>query len=232
MHSKLGVDIDALITSEMFAQIQGLHWHNMFSATDFAPLTQTVKQLRRKLGGKLASLNWLNLGGGYLYGQIKDHQSFIDLVAQLISDFDIEVFIEPGKALVGHAGFLVATIIDCFRSDGKIIAVLDTSINHHPELFEFQRTAELHEHTPGASYPVILAGCTCLAGDLFGEYRLTAPVKVGDKVLFKQVGAYSLIKAHRFNGYNLPDIYCYQADLLTRLKHYDYQNYRQQWLAD
>jgi len=71
-----------------------------------------------------------------------------------------------------------------------------------------------------------------LAGDVFGEYQFSKPIAVGDKVVFKNVGAYSLVKANRFNGYNLPDIYRYQDLLLKKLKHYPYQDYRQQWLAD
>jgi carboxynorspermidine decarboxylase len=52
---------------------------------------------------------------------------------------------------------------------------------------------------------------------------------MGDKLLFKQVGAYSLVKANRFNGYNLPDIYALEAGRPTLLKNYRYQDYRGQW---
>jgi len=54
---------------------------------------------------------------------------------------------------------------------------------------------------------VILAGSTCLAGDVFGEYALQAETKIGDTVVFRNVGAYSLVKANRFNGHALPNIY-------------------------
>lgn len=67
-------------------------------------------------------------------------------------------------------------------------------------------------------YEVILAGCTCLAGDVFGEYRLNEPLKVGDKVVFKNVGAYSLIKANRFNGYALPSMAVWNGDRFDIIK--------------
>jgi carboxynorspermidine decarboxylase len=231
-YSKLGVDIDELWQSSCLDQVKGLHIHNVFSATDFTPLIKTLEKLRSYFGKSLAQLEWLNLGGGYLFNQIQDHRPFIDLVNQLKKDFDLEVYIEPGKAVVGSAGYLVSTVIDSFVSDGKTIAILDTSVNHNPEIFEYQRQAELHEHDPNGNYSAILAGCTCLAGDVFGEYQFSKPIAVGDKVIFKNVGAYSLVKANQFNGYNLPDIYRYQDLLLKKLKHYPYQDYRQQWLAD
>jgi len=231
-HSKLGVAIEELSRSIGLDQIQGLHIHNVFSSTDFTPLIKTVEKLQHYLGIGLAELEWLNLGGGYLFGQIEDHRPFIELVKKLKNDFGLEVYIEPGKAIVGQAGHLVATVIDSFVSDGETIAILDTSINHHPEVFEYQRQPELHEHDPDGQYSAILAGCTCLAGDVFGKYCFKAPLAVGDKVVFNNVGAYTLIKANRFNGYNLPDIYVSNSLRVKKLKHYDYQDYRRQWLAD
>jgi carboxynorspermidine decarboxylase len=184
------------------------------------------------MGKKLAGLDWLNLGGGYLFNQIEDNKSFIELVAKLKADFNLDVYIEPGSAVVGKAGYLIATVLDSFTSDGKTVAILDTSVNHHPQIFEYQRKPELHGHDSEGRYPVILTGNTCLAGDLFGEYLLDKPLQVGEKVVFEQVGAYSLVKANRFNGYNLPDVYLANGKQIRLVKHYDYQGYRQQWQSD
>jgi carboxynorspermidine decarboxylase len=231
-YSKLGMDIDDLWQSSCLDQVQGLHIHNVFSATDFTPLIKTIEKLRSYFGKNLAQLDWLNLGGGYLFNQITDHRPFIDLANKLKNDFDLEVYIEPGKAVVSRAGHLVTTVIDSFVSDGKTIAILDTSVNHNPEVFEYQFQPDLHEHDSKGRYSAILAGCTCLAGDVFGEYRFSNPLAVGDKVVFKNVGAYSLIKANRFNGLNLPDIYMVRNLQVKKLKQYPYQDYRRQWLAD
>ncbi|MFZ2171546.1 MAG: carboxynorspermidine decarboxylase [Methylococcaceae bacterium] len=231
-YSKLGVAIDDLWQSSCLDQVKGLHIHNVFAATGFTPLSKTIEKLRSYFGKNLVQLDWLNLGGGYLFNQINDHRPFIDLVNKLKNDFEVEVYIEPGNAVVGSAGYLVTTVIDSFVSDGKTVAILDTSINHNPEVFEYQRQPELDEHDPKGRYSAILAGCTCLAGDVFGEYRFNKPLVVGDKMVFKNVGAYSLIKANRFNGYNLPDIYMLRDKRVKKLKHYLYQDYRQQWMAD
>jgi carboxynorspermidine decarboxylase len=230
--SKLGADISDVLSPDIAEQIKGLHFHTVFSATDYAPLMQTLDKLRQLMGDGLARLDWLNLGGGYLFDQIADSNSFIELISQLKKEFDLDVYIEPGNAIVGKVGYLLATVVDCFDSDGKAIAIMDTSVNHNPQVFEYQHQPELVEHDPNGFYPVILAGSTCLAGDIFGEYRFNQPLLVGDKVVFKQVGAYSLVKANRFNGYNLPDVYTVNGGQVRRIKHHTYQDYRQQWIND
>ena len=230
-YSKLGVDIDDLWQSSCLNQVKGLHIHNVYSATDFMPLIKTLEKLRGYFGKSLAQLDWLYLGGGYLFNQINNHRPFIERVSKLKNEFDLDIYIEPGKEVVGSAGYLLTTVIDSFVSDGKTIAILDTSVNHNLEVFEYQRQPELYEHDVKGNYPAILAGCTCLAGDVFGEYRFNKPLSIGDKLVFKEVGAYSLVKANRFNGYNLPDIYLYQDQQMKKLKQYNYQDYRQQWLT-
>ncbi|MCF6250639.1 MAG: carboxynorspermidine decarboxylase [Methylococcaceae bacterium] len=228
LYSKLGIDIDSL--GSIMDKIEGLHFHTVFSTTDYIPLVETVALLKHKLGDKLSQLKWLNLGGGYLYSQIQNHQPFIDLVKQLKVAYDLEVYIEPGKAIVGDAGYLVTSVIDCFTSDGKTIVVLDTSVNHNPEIFEYQRKPELLEANGEGKYSCLLVGSSCLAGDLFGEYQFESMPKLGDRLVFPNVGAYSLIKANRFNGYNLPDIYKIDTENnLKLIKQNNYLNYREQW---
>jgi len=228
LHSKLGVPLETLQISEL-AGIKGLQIHTVFSQENFYPLIQTLDKLEQYLGQAFYQLEWLNLGGGYLFQTIKDCQPFIDLVKRLQDRYGIDIYIEPGKDIVGHSMSLSATVIDCFSSDGKTIAVLDTSVNHNPEVFEFQRQPEIIESNSLGQYSAILAGSTCLAGDIFGEYALQNPIKIGDRITFINVGAYTLVKANRFNGYNFPDIYSLEQGVLMRLKHYDYNNYRIQW---
>ncbi len=231
-HSKLGVSLDDLINGGIPADVNGLQFHTVFSTTDFTPLTQTVATLRDGLGKQLAKLAWLNLGGGYLFDEIEDPGDFITLVSGLKNDFGLDVIIEPGNAVVSKAGYLLATVIDLFASDGKTVAILDTSVNHQPQVFEYQRQPDLAEHSKCGDYPVLLAGSTCLAGDLFGEYRFKQPLSVGDKLVFQNVGAYSLVKANRFNGYNLPDIYRFAEGKVELLKQTTYHDYRQYWLTE
>ncbi|MGR9074373.1 MAG: carboxynorspermidine decarboxylase [Gammaproteobacteria bacterium] len=230
-YSKLGVPITEM-TKGIPPGVKGLHFHNMFAGTSLQPLVKTVKRIEHFLGRSLQQLEWINLGGGYLFESGFDDNDFIDLSTRLREKYRLQVFIEPGKAIVGKAGYLLATVIDVFSSDGKTVAVLDTSVNHNPEVFEFQKQAALVEEDPRGQYSAILAGSTCLAGDILGEYRFGKPLEIGERVAFKDVGAYSLIKANRFNGYNLPDVYSICEHRINKIKSYAYEQFREQWICD
>ena len=152
---------------------------------------------------------------------------FIEALAFLRNRYDVEVFFEPGKAIIGAAGYIISTIIDMLESDGKTIAILDTTVNHMPEVFEYQYRPDVLGHKKNGGYNYILAGCTCLAGDEFGEYAFDEPLEIGSRIIFSNVGAYTLVKAHMFNGVNLPSIYVYTQDgELEIKKQFEYEDFK------
>jgi carboxynorspermidine decarboxylase len=128
-------------------------------------------------------------------------------VSIFTAQFGLEVFIEPGAAAVRRSGTIEATVHDLFESDGAQVAVVDTSVNHMPEVLEFQFEPDVLDHVDGGLHTYIVAGCTCLAGDVFGEYSFDRELEIGSRVSFLDMGAYTMSKAHRFNGVQLPTIY-------------------------
>lgn len=227
--SKLGASLASLEHSAIPDGVQGLHVHTVFGATNFNPMLQTLTHLQAHLGASFKKLHWINLGGGYLYSEIVEDAPFIQLVQGLKYDYGLEVYIEPGNALVGKAGYLVSTVIDTYISDTQRLAVLDTSVSHLPEVFEYQIKPEVMGMLSHPGVAVTLVGSTCLAGDVFGEYQFDDEIKIGDKIIFQHVGAYSLIKASRFNGYPLPTVYQLSAGELSLLKQDSYRDFLQQW---
>ena len=231
-HSKLGVPIEKLIEAlnrepDFFSGIKGLHFHTNCDASDFSPLLKTVQQIDSKLESFLRKIQWINMGGGYLFKEAKNIDPFYDVVNLLKSKYELEVFIEPGASFVRDSGYIVSSVIDIFENEGKTIAILDTSINHMPEVFEYQFEPDVVDHIDDGEHSYILAGNTCLAGDIFGEYSFREPLEIGDKVVFKNMGAYTLVKAHMFNGVNLPTIYSYTSDKkLEQKKQFDYYDYK------
>jgi carboxynorspermidine decarboxylase len=138
----------------------------------------------------------------------------------------VTVFLEPGAALVREAGYLVASVIDLFSTGEAVIAVLDTTVNHAPEVFEYQLQPEAIGHSLTHSHSYLLAGASCLAGDLFGEYRSSQPLQIGSRIVFRNMGAYTFVKAHMFNGTNLPSLYTITASGDLRLRRrYTYADY-------
>ena len=73
-----------------------------------------------------------------------------------------------------------------------------------------------------------LAGPTCLAGDVIGDYSFDKPLKVGDKLVFGDMAHYTMVKNTMFNGINLPDIVLYNpaTDKYTLRRHFTYEDFK------
>jgi carboxynorspermidine decarboxylase len=230
-HSKLGVPLKALRKALRHAPgrlegVRGILIHTNCDAVGFRPLLRTVRHVVRSLRAWLGGLAWANLGGGYLLEDSADLAPLSEAVARLREAGVAEVCIEPGASTVRRAVSLVSEVIDLFRSGGRTVAVLDTSINHLPEAFEYQFEPDVEGHTDEGRHEYILAGSTCLAGDVFGEYAFEAPLRLGDRVVLPNLGAYALVKMHMFNGVNLPTLYSLTPDgALILRRRFDYDDF-------
>ena len=73
-----------------------------------------------------------------------------------------------------------------------------------------------------------LAGLSCLAGDVAGEYSFDHPLHTGQKLGFLDMGHYSMVKTTTFNGVQLPAIALYdnELDSLEVVKEFGYEDYR------
>ena len=223
-HSKLGVPLDDLAEvhradPSRLAGVRGLLIHSNCDSPDFSELRDTVDHLRNRIPGLLQQAEWVNLGGGYLFEEdgepCADLDDLCHVIDSLRSEYGVRVFIEPGSGLIRAAGYFVATVLDLFESGGATVAVLDTSVNHMPEVFEYGFQPDVVGASDAgagvgngeAPHKYLLAGCTCLAGDLFGAYRFREPLTVGSRVVFSNSGSYTLTKASMFNGVALPSVY-------------------------
>ena len=230
-HSKLGASVDYVMACyednpKMFDVLTGIHLHTNCDGEDLSDLKKTIDILEGKMAKALSHLEWINLGGGYLFKEAEDHEPFYQCVEKLVEVYKLKVFVEPGAAVVREAGCFVSSVIDLFQSDGKTVAVLDTSVNHMPEVFEYQFSPDVVGDTEDGKYKYILAGGSCLAGDVFGDYAFDTPLEIGSKVIFSDMGAYSNVKAHMFNGINLPKIYtCHGNKSLNLHKEFTYNDF-------
>ena len=241
-HSKLGVPLLDMVAAfdrepERFDGLTGVLFHSNCDSTDFTELLETVKLVCAQAAPVLARLRWINLGGGYLFDEDSDYRPFIEAVSLLrrqagASGPRLDVFFEPGSALVRSAGYIVSTVLDVFPSDGKQIAVLDTTVNHMPEVLEYGFRPDVIGHDDDAAHEYLLAGSTCLAGDLFGSYRFERVLGVGDRVFFNNAGSYTMTKAHSFNGIGLPSVYALPPSGAPVLKsRFTYDHFAARWGA-
>ena len=73
-----------------------------------------------------------------------------------------------------------------------------------------------------------LAGLTCLAGDVIGDYSFRKSLKIGAKLIFLDMAHYTMVKNNTFNGVRLPSIACYQPKTrkVRVVRTFGYQDYR------
>jgi len=147
-------------------------------------------------------------------------------VKLLRNRYDLSVFIEPGAGVVRDTCFIVASVVDLLASDGKALAILDTTVNHIPEVFEYQFSPTvLNESYAGRSR-------IYLQEDMPGRRRFwrlsfDQPLEIGSRVIFSSVGSYSFVKSHMFNGFNLPTVFSMDAfGRFTLRKQFTYEDFR------
>ena len=233
-HSRLGIPIEQLLEviedePVLSNLISGIHIHNNSESETFRPLYLTVKKVIDSFKDILPQLKWINLGGGYLFEERQDYEYLQKSVAYIRKYSHAAIFIEPGTAVTSNSGFLIASVIDLTHNRGKQIAVLDTTVNHMPEVLEFGYSPDIQEEDKEGKFDYILAGSTCLAGDVFGEYGFSEELKIGDKITLCNAGAYTLVKSHMFNGLNLPNLYLAKGKTklneLKLLRSYNYDDF-------
>jgi len=229
-HSKLGVLLNDIIDIKVnidWQFIEGLHIHNNYESNNFDEMKQSILKVMSGIPLDEIELKWLNLGGGYLLNNTSDLTPLNDTIKWLQDNYAVDVYFEPGKAVTGQAGYLFATVIDLFVSAGKQIAILDTTINHLPEVFEYQYQPKVMNACDKSNYEYRLTGCSCLSGDLFGDYFFDEQLKIGSRVVFENIGAYMQVKANMFNGVNLPATYLLKdKNEFGLIKQHDYESFR------
>lgn len=230
-NSKLGVPLEQFRSAlraepKRFANLTGIHCHSNCDSDDSGQLLDTIGRIESVLGDDLRRFQWFNVGGGYEFADELKFDRVIAEFQRLSELYDLEMVIEPGASIVRSAGSIVSTVEDILEGDDYPIAVLDTTVNHWPEVFEYQFEPDVEGHVENGRFTYLLAGCSCLAGDLFGVYSFDEPLDIGSQVTFLNAGAYSIVKAHMFNGINLPNIYVRkESGELELIKRFTYEDY-------
>ena len=144
--------------------------------------------------------------------------------------YDLEIYLEPGEAVALNAGYLETTVLDIVENNGIKILVLDTSAAcHMPDVLEMPYRPPLKDSGKAGekAYTYRLSSCTCLAGDVIGDYSFDKAIKVGDRLTFCDMAIYSMVKNNTFNGMPLPDIAVMGADKECRvIRRFGYEDFK------
>lgn len=206
--SRLGVTADRF-EEDKLELLDGLHFHTLCeqNADD---LEKTLQAVEQKFGKYLHRLSWINMGGGHhITREDYDIERLERCIRHMQDTYGLTVYLEPGEAVALNAGYLVTQVMDVVENHGVKIVILDASAAcHMPDVLEMPYRPPLKDSgMPGEKpYTYRLSSCTCLAGDLIGEYSFDQELNIGDRLYFQDMAIYSMVKNNTFNGMPLPSI--------------------------
>ncbi len=214
--------------------LDGLHFHTLCEQ-GVEPLERTLAVVEEKFGRYFSQLRWINFGGGH---HITRADYDVNRLCELIVDFrrrneNIEVYLEPGEAVVLGTGVLVSRVLDVLPgAPGEIPSViLDTSATAHmPDTLEMPYRPDILGAGEAGQFAhsYRLGGLTCLAGDVIGEYSFERELSCGEELFFLDMSHYTMVKNTCFNGVGLPAIATAntQRGELRVVKTFGYESYR------
>lgn len=221
---------DRLMTGELVEMLDGLHFHTLCEQ-DADALEVTLEAVEEQFGDILPGLKWLNMGGGHhITRSGYDINKLEQCIANVRNKWKLEVYLEPGEAVALNAGYLVTRVLDIVQNADTHIAILDTSAAcHMPDVLEMPYTPPLYHGEMGVKgkYVYRLAGPSCLAGDVIGDYSFAEELKEEDLLLFGDMAIYTTCKNNTFNGMPLPDIWMRSMNgELVQLTHFGYEDFK------
>jgi len=221
LSKKFGVELDEAVYLLSYARDKGLNpvgvtFHvgsqctNIYNWNIALDKAKTLWDLAKKKGIRL---KLLNIGGGYPIRYTKNVigiEAIEKNVDSLIFERfpgDIEVHIEPGRAVVGDAGIFVTTVIGKAKRDDEDWVYLDVGVfNGLMESvggIKYSYLVESHKQTrPRKQWTV--AGPSCDSFDVIDKNVTLPEPQVGSLMLILSSGAYTVSYASEFNGFSIP----------------------------
>ncbi len=220
---------DEKMTEELTALLDGLHFHTLCEQ-DSDALEITLQAVEKNFGDILSRMKWLNMGGGHhITREDYDIRRLEKTVKYAREKWGVEVYLEPGEAVALNAGYLAARVLDVVQNGETSVAILDASAAcHTPDVIEMPYKPPLYGADADCKKNCIyrLAGPTCLAGDVIGDYGFEENLQEDDLLLFGDMAIYTTCKNNTFNGMPLPNIWKrIQDGMLKRLTDFGYEDF-------
>lgn len=228
--SRFGMTLTDLEGADL-GGISGLHFHTMCEQGSDT-LERTLDALESRFTPLLKQMRWLNMGGGHhITRPGYDLDRLIACVRRIRDRYGLDVILEPGEAVALNAGWLLATVLDVFESQGHCHAILDVSATAHmPDVLEMPYRPHILGSGKAGEKPFLykLGGVSCLAGDRIGDYAFHRELVRGDQLIFTDMAIYSMVKTTHFNGVAHPSIALWDPENggLTVTRRFGYREFR------
>jgi len=227
-YSRLGVTKKEF-KPELLDGIEGLHFHVLCEQNADA-LEAVLEKVEANFGEWIPKMKWVNFGGGHHITRVDyDVKKLIYILNRFHKKYPgVEIILEPGEAVGWQAGELVSTVLDIVHNEIDI-AILDISISAHaPDCLEMPyRPAVLGSEMLGVKKHLYrLAGNSCLAGDIAGDYSFENPLEIGSKIIFMDMIHYTMVKTTFFNGVKHPSIGIWKNNKFHLVREFNYEDFR------
>ncbi|WP_102225970.1 carboxynorspermidine decarboxylase [Acidimangrovimonas sediminis] len=222
--SRLG-EWDPVKIERVLDRISGVMIHYNCENRDFALFDQQLSRIEAEFGPILERLDWVSLGGGiHFTGAGYPVDALAARLKAFSERFGVQVYLEPGEAAITNTTTLEVTVLDLLENE-KQLAIVDSSIEAHMlDLLIYRESAKLPQE---GDHAYQIAGKSCLAGDIFGEARFAAPLKVGDRISVADAAGYTMVKKNWFNGVKMPAICLREEDgTITEVRDFGYEDYK------
>ena len=215
--NKFGVSIEDARTAYQRAaesshiDVHGIDCHIGSQLTEIAPFVDALERvlvLIDQLSESGISLKHLDMGGG-LGIRYRDEvppepaQQAAALVERL-QGRELEILIEPGRAIAGNAGILLTEVLYLKHSEHKNFAVVDAAMNDlmRPSLYsawqEIMPVQQKPEAPSASVHTYDVVGPVCETGDFLGKDRELA-LDPGDILAVRSAGAYGFSMSSNYN---------------------------------
>lgn len=224
--SRLG-EWDVAKVERVMDRINGFMIHNNCENKDFGLFDRMLARIEERFGSLIARVDWVSLGGGiHFTGDDYPVEAFSARLRAFSDRYGVQVYLEPGEASITKSTTLEVTVLDTLYN-GKNLAVVDSSIEAHMlDLLIYREAAKVSPNEGPHSY--MICGKSCLAGDVFGEFRFAEELKVGDRISFQDAAGYTMVKKNWFNGVKMPAIAIRELDGSVRtVREFTYADYEQ-----
>jgi diaminopimelate decarboxylase len=211
--NKFGVDIDDAIALYETAHqsehinVQGLDCHIGSQLTDVSPFIDALDKvlaLIAKLADRGIEIAHLDLGGGV--GIRYEDEVTIDISAYISSILDkvgnLEIILEPGRAIVGNAGAFITKVEFLKQNSDKSFAIIDGAMNDllRPAFYNaYHNVLPVRENAQGVEASWDLVGPICETGDFLAKDRQLS-LSAGDYLAVMSAGAYGFTMSSNYNS--------------------------------
>ncbi|MDR3071770.1 MAG: diaminopimelate decarboxylase [Endomicrobium sp.] len=189
--------------------IVGIHSHigsQILDIGSFRLVAQKIKKIVDAVEKNGIKLEYINCGGGLgiSYEEGQEAPSPKQLMVELfrIFDKDKKFIFEPGRSIIGNAGYLLTKVIYRKISGGKNFLIVDAGMNDliRPTLYEAHHEIVPVKKTNAKKVKTDVVGPICESGDFMGKDRMLPLINQGEYLLVKCVGAYGAAMSSEYNS--------------------------------